>query len=457
MHTIDLNSRTRDRRCSMRSRWLTAAMTVAALVSGGGVAVAAPAADAAPLPAINCPSAACEKTAEGLGGADSVAMDKDGNAYVTDSSGGRLLKVKPDGTNEVIADGLSAPEGVAVDGDSAYVAAGDSLWKVGTDGETQPKQIASGIDSSVEGVALDRHGNAFVASKKGERLWSVNLTTGRKTKLAEGIGYADGVAVDSTGDNVYVTTAWVGYSDGKLLRIPVKRDEQGRPQELAGRPHEVTTELNDPQGLALSPDGTKAYAPQYENGKLDEVDLKTGKVREAVTGLGKPAGLAFDSDGNARVADYDGNLWQAKYITGEGTPTPPPPPIGDAKVDLQPVSHITAKPGGSAVPRINVKNTGGKRIGSQDVTLKLGPEGVKWGFNVVYQDRDGNLVETPCHVVDGDAGTSVCKGVPLNLDPGQSVELRTEVGTSSSLKPGDMPSISWQIADKTAKTDWLMK
>jgi sugar lactone lactonase YvrE len=434
-------------------------MTVAAIASGGGAAVAAPAAGAAPLPAVHCPSAACEKTAEDLGAPDSVAMDKEGNAFVTDTSGGRLLKVKPDGTNEVIAEGLASPEGVAVDGDTAYVVAGGTLWKVGTDGETKPKEVASDIDDSLQQVALDGRGNAMVTSKKGERLWSVNLESGRKTELAENIGYADGVAVDSTGDNVYVSSGWVGYSSGTLWRVPVKRDENGRPQELAGRPHEVTTELNDPQGLALSADGAKAYVPEYENGRLVEVDLKTGKTREAVTGLGSPAGVAVDpSDGSAHVTDYNGTLWHATHIDDNGdAPAPPPPPSGDAKVQLQPVAGITAVRGESAVPRLTVENTGGKRIGSQDITLKLGPEGVKWLHNVVYQDRDGKLVRARCSPVEGDSGTSVCKGVPLNLDPGQSVELRTEVNTDKSLKPGDMPSITWQIADKTAKTDWVMK
>ncbi|MCH6161749.1 hypothetical protein [Streptomyces marispadix] len=69
-------------------------------------------------------------------------------------------------------------------------------------------------------------------------------------------------------------------------------------------------------------------------------------------------------------------------------------------------------PGGTAWPRLKVTNSGSARIGNRDVTLKLGPAGVSWGFNVVYQDRNGNLVETPCRVADTDPNTSVCKDVP---------------------------------------------
>ncbi|MFE9400053.1 hypothetical protein [Streptomyces flavidovirens] len=104
-------------------------------------------------------------------------------------------------------------------------------------------------------------------------------------------------------------------------------------------------------------------------------------------------------------------MWRVSHLDDDDG-TPPPPPSGETRVELHPVANITAVPGGSAVPRVNVTNTGSKHIGNQDVRLKLGPQGVKWGFNVVYQDRDGRTVEMPCRVVEGEPGTSLCKGAP---------------------------------------------
>jgi sugar lactone lactonase YvrE len=444
MHTMGRNSRAR----RGSSGWLTTAVTVAAIASGG-IALASPAnaapaqttaQAAAPAPdPVNCPSAGCRRVAENLTDPYSVATDGRGKAYVANGSTGNLVEVDlASGAQHEVTTGLGKTYGVALDGNGhAFVTSTDSgkLYEVDLS-NGRKTEVAGGLGSP-HSLALDGHGKAIVTDYTNDKVWEVDLSNGRKAEITTGIDNPHGIALDGNG------TAYVAaYDAQKLYAIDL----------ASGRKSVVADDVGKANGIALH-DG-HAYMGTND-GKLLDVDLANGDKRTVATSK-QMHGVAVDKDGSVYVADNTNDvLWR---VNDGGNPTPPPPPpSGDAKVDLKPVPDITAKPGGSAVPRINVKNTGGKRIGNQDITLKLGPEGVSWGFNVVYQDRDGNLVETPCHVVDGDPGTSLCKDVPLNLDPGQSVELRTEVGTSSSLKPGDMPSITWKIADKTAKTDWLMK
>ncbi|MCH6163011.1 hypothetical protein [Streptomyces marispadix] len=448
MQTIDRNSRARSR----GSRWLTAAVTVAAIASGG-VALATPAAAAAEPSAavptagaetepVKCPSENCNKAVvDELGDPYSVALDGQGHAYVADNKNGELVRVDlATGKKETIVSGLGGVESAALDGKgNAYVASRTrgELYRVDLSGPQYPiAKVASGLGRP-RGVAVKDDGKVIVTDWLYDRVLEVDpSSSGSPNKIAT-VASATGVAIDPSGV-AYVTSS----QDEALYRLDLN---------AARGPELVADRLGHVHDVALR-DG-HAYVGDDGGDAIWDVDLASHQKHKAATGGGF-RGVAVDKDGGLYATDEDNKtLWR---INGS-TPAPPPPPSDDAKVDLKPVPDITAKPGGSAVPRIYVKNTGGKRIGNQDITLKLGPEGVKWGFNVVYQDRDGDLVETPCHVVDGDAGTSLCKDVPLNLDPGQSVQLRTEVGTSASLKPGDMPSITWHIADKTAKTDWLMK
>jgi sugar lactone lactonase YvrE len=426
-------------------------VTVAAIASGGialGTPASAaegqttaPAAAPAAAPAqdpLNCPSAGCRRVAEGLSNPSGVALDGQGKAYVADGNSGNLAEIDlASGGRHEITTGLGNTLGVALDGEGHAYSTSTSTGKLyQVDLSTGRKtEVANGLGSPHR-LALEGNGKAVVTDYTNDRVWEVDLSNGRKAEVTTGIGNPHGVALDGKG------TAYVAaYDEGKLYSIDLG----------SGRKSVVADGLGGVSGVALS--NGHAYLSQ-QGGKLLDVDLGSGAKRTVATSK-HMWDVAVGKDGSLYVTDNTSKvLWR---VNDGGAPTPPPPPIGDAKVDLRPVPGITAVPGQSAVPRINVKNTGGKRIGNQDITLKLGPEGVKWGFNVVYQDRDGNVVETPCRVVDGDPGTSLCKDVPLDLDPGQSVELRTEVGTSSSLKPGDMPSITWKVADKTAKTDWLMK
>ncbi|MCH6160843.1 Vgb family protein [Streptomyces marispadix] len=409
-----------------------AAMTVAGIALGGA-APAYAAEDADPAAAdtsVSCPSEKCRQVFDRTDATD-VDVDSTGrNLYITDSSGeGTLYRKNLDtGETKRVATGIGWKT-VLADDDTAYnVAWGDDKVRR-IDLTTGNVDVVTTLSNPTD-IELDGKGNAYISTAQGShKLYRLDLATKKTTEVADGSYYMHGVALDHKG-HAYVSEI---DSGGHLYEVDLSDNTK---REIPGGAY---------HDVVITGSG-QAYGVRT-NGELHRIDLADGTTEKVATGMGSAVSIRSDRAGGVFVAARnDGQVWHFPDLEAQ-----------DTKVALDPVSHITAVPGGPAVPRLKVTNTGNARIGNQDVTLKLGPEGVKWGFNVVYQDRDGNLVETPCHVVDGDAGTSLCKDVPLNLDPGQSVELRTEVNTDKSLKPGDMPSITWHIADQSAKTDWLMK
>ncbi|MGW6413235.1 hypothetical protein ACWF95_39920 [Streptomyces vinaceus] len=107
-----------------------------------------------------------------------LALDSDGNAYVTnvDGNNGALVKVSPAGVKSQVATGLGVARGVALDAaGNAYVGNNAGLlWRVYPNGvkETVATSIGSGSNAAFA-VAMDTQGNAFVGSNTGMDLWSL--------------------------------------------------------------------------------------------------------------------------------------------------------------------------------------------------------------------------------------------------------------------------------------------
>ncbi|MEV0253965.1 hypothetical protein AB0H82_06750 [Streptomyces sp. NPDC050732] len=440
------------------SRLAAAVLTVAALTSGAGAAASLTPAWAAGPRAVaadqadplHCPSAACRRVSQDVGYPDSVTLDGKGNAYVTDYWYGRLFQVDLNsGKSTEVTDGISYATGVAVDGRTAYVASHDTgnLWEVNLD-TGHKDEVATGIDSQVENLALDGHGSAYLTSQGSGKLWKIDLRTGAKSEVASEVPHADGLALDPARNTAYVSTD----SGGKLWAVDLS----------TGRKYEVATGLGRAEDVAINAAGTKAYVVGYDSNKVVEIDLETGRKTDVVTGLGKPDGITLDAAGNAYIADYDGVLWKVRNLGGSGAqpgpPAPPTPPAPGGSAVKQ-VDGVTAEPGDKAVPKVTVTNNTGDRIGRQDVTLTLGPGGLKWlEHHKLYTSRDGGKEEFGCDLVEDDPKQVLCKGVNLNLAPGETVELRTVVGTMASLKPCEVPRVNFKVGDVgAADANFVMK
>jgi sugar lactone lactonase YvrE len=116
---------------------------------------------------------------------DDMIVDAQGNAYVGDlgfdlfaapkpaQACGRLLRVAPDGTARVVAEGLDFPNGMAVSADGQRLAvaesSGDSVawFQIARDGELALRTRTAGL-AEPDGVCLARDGKLWVAQFRGD-------------------------------------------------------------------------------------------------------------------------------------------------------------------------------------------------------------------------------------------------------------------------------------------------
>ncbi|MFM8496601.1 MAG: PEP-CTERM sorting domain-containing protein [Planctomycetia bacterium] len=126
-----------------------------------------------------------------------------GNFYVANSNApGSISQVTPAGSvSTFLSSGVNAPYGVAFDGSGALYATNNASYSI--------TKIVGGVPSTfatfnpgegVRAVAVAANGNVFSAGNFG-----VNVTTqaGSTTNFASGIGFAYGLAFNSTG-NLFV-------------------------------------------------------------------------------------------------------------------------------------------------------------------------------------------------------------------------------------------------------------
>ena len=160
-----------------------------------------------------------------------------------------------------------------------------SLLKVTSDGIVST--IASGFDFPV-GVAIDSSGDYIVISSNGDKLSRIT-PSGVVSEIASGLRHPQGIAIDSGGDFI------ITNDRSHLTRVTPD-----------GTITTISKRVGDAQGISIDFDGNFVVADL--NGKLLKV-TPSGKV-SAITrhGLGNPYDVAIDSNGEFIVTDVTGNL-----------------------------------------------------------------------------------------------------------------------------------------------------
>lgn len=141
---------------------------------------------------------------EAIGFPNDLAIDKHGNLYVTDSSGGAIWRIPRGGTAEVwISDpllegngafGLGIPigaNGVAIHGDVVWVSNSEEALLVRIlvekDGSAGDPEVVAGGPAlfGLDGIALDVHGRVYGALNVQNRVVRFDPTSGSMTILAD--------------------------------------------------------------------------------------------------------------------------------------------------------------------------------------------------------------------------------------------------------------------------------
>jgi sugar lactone lactonase YvrE len=240
-----------------------------------------------------------------------LAVDANGNLYISDRGNHRIRKVATDGIISTVA-------GNGTDGDSG-------------DGD---QATAANLDTP-RGVAVDATGNIYISDWYNHKIRKINTSGVISTYAGTGdSGFSgdnglataaklkspDGIAVDA-GGNVY-------FSDRSNDRIR-KISTSGIITTVAGKGgfnafsgdggQATDAEFNDPNGVALDATGN-IYVVDRENNRIRKIGtdgiintiVGTGTAAYngdgqvgTTTSINKPTGIAIDNSGNVIFSDYN--------------------------------------------------------------------------------------------------------------------------------------------------------
>ncbi len=166
--------------------------------------------------------------ATGLSGPNGVYADFDGNLWVTEFSGGRVIKIDSAGGKSTVVDGQNSPNGVVLDVARSLLFytsyQNGRVFHIDPAGATAPVQVAQ-IAGALDGLALDSCGNVYVVDQSKSELWRLNLdATGALIGEPEFIAkFPDNVAnvQFGSGEGWQTTSLYGGGTDGVVFEVPV--------------------------------------------------------------------------------------------------------------------------------------------------------------------------------------------------------------------------------------------
>src|SRR5947209_15570145 len=278
-----------------------------------------------------------------------VALDAEGDVYVTDSFNRRLQKYSPKGRLRAVYTGplvlgdlpavgklgaLFRPYGIATDRRGniyvtdtlidTVVKLSPGLQPVAQWGSPDKAGSQPGRFRTPEGIAVDRSGNIYVVDSGNDRVQKLSAT-GRvlgiwgRTGTASGLfRRPDGIAVDRAG-NVYVADAGNNRiqkfsASGKLLGILGRngshKGEFHAPHGVAldGAGYIYVTDSGNYRVQELSPAGKPVYIWDFNN---------AGELGDTPLDVYGPYGLAVDRRGRVFVADKGDDIVQILAPEGE--------------------------------------------------------------------------------------------------------------------------------------------
>ena len=364
-----------------------------------------------------------------------VALDTKGNLYIADRNNYRIRKVDSHGVIGTYAgngvpgypaDGSVAaanpifhPSGMTTDAAGSLYFNDESavVRKITPDGiihvivanGTDPQNPTHSLFSSLDGIALDSHGNIFVADLGANRILKIS-PGGAVTRWAGSsspVTWLDGVAATSVSLNLFAA-APLAIDGADNLYFPDNTFGYIRKITPAG----VTGTLAGPTGLmrAIDPaDGQSANVPHIgaralaatANGDVyfsslstDEVFRISNGVLHRIAGDGRvvPAGppddstilldgfgLAVDGQGSVYVADAENNLIRKIFVTT-------PASLSIVSGNLQ--SAFTGEQ--LALPlRVKAANTGGVGIAGLSISFSVASGNAQVSTSVATTDETG--------------------------------------------------------------------
>jgi gluconolactonase len=235
----------------------------------------------------------------GLGFPEGPVWMPDGSVLVVEMKHGRITRVLPDGRNETVAENGGSPNGLAVGPDGALYVCNSGGWDYYEIG-----------DFTIPDTVLPAH-------YSGGRIERVDVESGEvKVLYTE----CDGNRLIGPNDLVFDAHGGMWFTDhgrreGRVQHVGAVFYAQPDGSSI----REVVFPSESPNGIGLSPDGSRVYVAETHTGRVFAYGVTgPGEVERNATGAtgtmlcGLPGFQLFDS----LAVDGDGNVVVATLVTG---------------------------------------------------------------------------------------------------------------------------------------------
>ncbi len=236
---------------------------------------------------------------DGLQFPEGPVVMADGSVIVVELMGRRITRVQPDGKKEMIAEPGGSPNGAAIGPDGALYVCNSGGWSF--------RELMGIVVPDTE----------LPPDHEGGRIERIDIDSGAVTVL---YNECDGHAFIGPNDLVFDAHGGMWFTDHGR--------REGRVQHLGAiyyaQPdgssvREVVFPSESPNGIGLSPDGTRLYAAETHTGRVYAWNITgPGEVERNAAGAtgallcGLPNMQLFDS----LAVDGDGNVVVATLVTG---------------------------------------------------------------------------------------------------------------------------------------------
>jgi gluconolactonase len=207
----------------------------------------------------------------GLGFTEGPVVTEDGTVFAVDIDGGRVLRIR-DGESDVVATPGGGPNGLALETPTTGIVAnnGGFLWS----------EVEGGVRIPIDRATHTNEPPGFT----GGWLERVDLVSGEVTVLHRECG---GRPLRGPNDLVFDEVGGLWFTDhGKGRHASVDRGGLYYVLPDGSAVREIAFPLLGPNGVGLSPDGTRVYVAETHTGRLWVWDLAgPGEVRASAGSL----------------------------------------------------------------------------------------------------------------------------------------------------------------------------
>jgi YVTN family beta-propeller protein len=297
------------------------------------------------------------------GGPAFMALSADGNQLYVANSYSNTLSIVDTASRQQVASipvgGGATGVAISHDGATAYVSnyLSDTLSVVDLSARREITHISVG-DQPV-GIALTRDGKtAYVANRGGTFprdpfISVVDLVTQKQVRRIEKTAFAHDIVLSADEQIVHVTEGYCAFACTvqfwTLTSIDLLTNVDSYVY-LQPKPGDFTSEVVNPRGLAISPDGTMAYVTGSTSHQLYYVDLVNKTIAHSMPIGLNPWSLALSADGRRLYAANSGDSTLAVVDVGarqviRRIPTPAGSnPRTDPNQDY--ITHVALAPDG---------------------------------------------------------------------------------------------------------------